>query len=130
VFHSSFVLEKAIKIIPMITNDKVYLGSPDNPKTAAVVCYFTIIGWVISYYSIYARYKTSLAAYHLRQSLLLHIILILIYVLRHWEVQGFKIVSMIIWFFLWLWGFINAVNQKEKPIPVIGEMAQMLFKKL
>ena len=54
--------------------EKPYLGSPDNPKTAAIVCYITFIGWLIAYFLIYRTNKDEFSGFHLRQTLLLHII--------------------------------------------------------
>jgi uncharacterized membrane protein len=110
--------------------EKEYLGSPDNPRTAAVICYFTFIGWLIAYFAIYRNDKDSLAAYHLRQSLLIHIILFLIYLLSFLSSRGFADLMYACWFILWVWGFINALNEQKKPIPFIGYIAQSLFKKI
>jgi uncharacterized membrane protein len=111
----------------MQENEEAYLGSPDNPKTAAVVCYITLIGWIIAYFAIYKNNKTALAAYHLRQALLLHILLFVINGLGYWTTNGFIIVFDTLWFILWLWGFISAIYQRRKPIPLIGEFAQSWF---
>ncbi len=107
-------------------DDEIYLGSPDNPKTAAVVCYITFLGWLIAY-ALYRNNKTSFAASHLRQTLLLYIILVLVNGLGYWANREFVIVADIIWFVLWLWGFFYAVNEREKPIPIVGNMASVLF---
>ena len=44
----------------------------DNGKTAAIISYITIVGWLISFFAL-NKPKTSLATYHLRQTLLLFI---------------------------------------------------------
>jgi len=106
-----------------------YLGAPENPRTAAAVCYITIIGWFIAF-ALYRGNKTSLAAFHLRQSLLLYIVLIVANVAGIWATTGFVKVADAIWFLLWLWGFIDAVYEREKPVPLIGDMAQNIFGKL
>lgn len=116
--------------MPMATVEKSYLGSPDNPKTAAVICYITIIGWFIAYFALYKNNKTDFAAYHLRQTLLLHILLLVINGFGYWTTIGFIKALDVVWFILWLWGFLNAVNERQKPIPIIGILAEMLFEKL
>jgi len=114
----------------MDTIGKSYLGSPDNPKTAAIVCYITLIGWFIAYYALYRNNRTSLAAYHLRQTLLLYILLFVINGFGYWANKEFIDALDIIWLVLWVWGFCNAVYEREKPIPIIGALAETLFEKL
>jgi uncharacterized membrane protein len=41
---------------------------------------------------------------------------------------GINWIIRIIFIILWLIGFIGAVNGEKKPIPIIGEKAQTLFK--
>jgi len=119
------------------------LVNTDNGKTVGIVSYLTIIGWLIAYFGMHQSNKTSFGSYQLRQTLLLHIVSIAI-----WIVLSFVISAMFfsagtygIWylfvliewgvriglFVLWLLGFIGAVNAQEKPIPVIGPMAQKMF---
>lgn len=111
-----------------MNNNKVYLGSPENANTAAVVCYFTFIGWLIAYFAIYKNEKTSLASFHLRQTLLLYILLFAVNIPGYWMPQGLIALLDITWFLLWLWGFFNAINDHEYPLPLIGKWAQKLFK--
>ncbi len=116
--------------MPGTTDKEVYLGSPDNPKTAAVVCYITLIGWLIAYFALYKNAKTSLAAYHLRQTLLLYIFLFAVNSLIYVATKAFIISLDFIWFILWLMGFFNAIYERQKPMPIIGKWSQKLFKKL
>ena len=114
----------------MSTAGNTYLGSPENPNTAAVVSYITFIGWLFAYFAIYKKNKTPLAAFHLRQSLLLYLFLVLINLLFYWATDGFVKIMDIVWFILWLWGFIDSVNERKVPVPLIGGLAQILFKSL
>ena len=50
------------------------LVNEDSGKTAGIVSYFWIIGWLIAYFGMHQNNKTSLGSYQLRQTLLLHII--------------------------------------------------------
>ena len=116
----------------MTTRNEPYLGSPDNPRTAAFVCYITFIGWLIAYFALYRNNKTPLVAYHLRQTLLLHIISLAFQMFAAYtntfSLAG--VVNIVIGLFIfcmWLVGLIGAVNGKEKPMPIIGEPAQRLF---
>ncbi len=106
----------------------------DNGKTTAIVCYITIIGWLIAYFAMHQSNKTSLGSYHLRQTLLLIICGIAYWILTFiitMTVPLLGLVFLIGWlgfFVLWLMGLIAAINGEEKPMPLIGQKAQELFK--
>jgi uncharacterized membrane protein len=105
----------------------------DSGKTAAIVSYITIIGWLISYFALYKDSKTQLASYHLRQTLLLYIIGIgwsFISSALFFSMPGIYFITMLVnigLFVLWLLGLISAVNGQTKPMPLIGEPAQRVF---
>lgn len=112
------------------TGGPITTGDPG--KTAAIVAYITIIGWLVSYFALYNDNKTPLARFHMRQSLLIHIVHIGIAILQSviWLGGGFYyILSLVSLGFLVLLiiGLINAVNEQTKPLPVIGEPAQRMF---
>ena len=103
-----------------------------NAKTTAIVSYLTLIGWLISYFALYKDKKSSLGGYHLRQSLVLMIIMIALWIVRIplLFIPGGVWISLLLnlgLFVLWLLGFIAALNGQEKPIPLIGPMAQSMF---
>ena|ERR1700749_1679043 len=116
----------------------------DTGKTAGIVSYFTIIGWLIAYFGMHQNNKTSIGSYQLRQTLLLHIVSMGIWIILS-VVMSALLYSMGVWamwwllvliewviriglFVLWLVGLLGAINGEEKPIPVIGPMAQNMFK--
>jgi len=111
----------------------------NNGKIAAIVSYFWIIGWLISYFALHKDNKTELGSYQLRQTLLFAIIatgiswslgavvtvligltnvFALIYLIQLINL-GFLV--------LWVIGLIGAIKGEKKPIPFIGEWAQRLF---
>lgn len=110
-------------------------ASGTDAKTVAIVSYMTWIGWIVAFV-MHGNNKTQLGAYHLRQSLLLHIA-----VIATWILQLILVfIPFIGWMFLWvswllfvgllvLWilGLIAAINGEEKPIPVLGKWAQQMF---
>ena len=116
----------------------------DNGKTTAIVAYLSIIGWLVAYFAMYKDNKTKLGGYHLRQTLLLHIIFIGLGVIRSIFVAMFfspfgGLWVMISWvmiliniglFVLWLIGLLAAINEQEKPIPIFGEMSLKMFPNL
>ena len=111
------------------------LSSTDDGKLASIVSYFTIVGWLIAYFAFYQNNKTTLASYQLRQTLLFHIISMIVS-----YASGAILFSpdvsfglTILWFLrvalfvLWIIGLLGAINGDRKPIPLIGERAQSLF---
>jgi len=113
--------------------------STDNGKTAGIVSYFFIIGWLIAYFAMYKDNKTAQASYQLRQTLLFHIASMIIYYAAGaifaaiFFSGGGTIGYSLFWvirlglLILWVIGFIGAINGESKPIPLIGERAQTMF---
>lgn len=104
-----------------------------NNKTIAIVSYITIIGWAIAYFSYKdANPKSSLVRYHLSQSLGLAIINIL-FAIAFFIIAGiipalsFLSIVALVFVILWVIGIINANNEQEKPLPVIGKMFENKF---
>jgi uncharacterized membrane protein len=108
-------------------------ASESEGKTAGIISYFTIIGWLIAYFAMHKDKKTGIGSYQLRQTLLLHII----YFILGWGVNFIVggIIALVYLtyliqlglFVLWLIGLIGAINGEKKPIPLIGEKAQTTF---
>ncbi|RZL30028.1 MAG: hypothetical protein EOP00_37005 [Pedobacter sp.] len=111
----------------------------EDGKTAAIISYFSIIGWLIAYFAMHKDNRTALGSYHLRQTLLFAIVSIIL----SWGlgfVLGILIVATgivalaylmyIIYiglFIVWIIGLIGAINGESKPMPIIGEKAQTMF---
>jgi uncharacterized membrane protein len=111
------------------------VGAADNSKTVALLSYITIIGWIIAFV-MNSSQKSSLGAYHLRQTIFLYIIALCLYILQifllfipflGWIISFLLIFGGIGIFVLWIIGLIAAVNGEAKPIPLIGNKAQQLF---
>ena len=100
-----------------------------DKKTLSIISYITIIGWVIAYLQ-YNKLenKDSLTKFHLKQSLGIAIIGILLSV-------ALTIIGMVVptlasilslanlaVVVLWVLGIINASNEQEIPVPVVGAM--------
>ena len=108
----------------------------DNGKTTAIVSYLSLIGWLIAYFALHVPNKTSLGSYHLRQTLLLMICAVgfqLIAIIITFIMPFFALILWVAWIgflVLWIIGLISAINGEEKPMPIIGEKAQELFRNL
>jgi uncharacterized membrane protein len=110
-----------------------------NGKTAAIISYFTIFGWIIAYFGFHQGRKTGFGSYQLRQTLLFHISYIVIryglsFILGPlWVSESvlslFYLLRLVEFVFviMWIIGFIGAINGERKPIPLIGEQAQRTF---
>ncbi|WP_293310685.1 DUF4870 domain-containing protein [Pedobacter sp. UBA5917] len=111
----------------------------DNGKNAAIVSYFWFIGWIIAYFAMYKDNKTELSRYHLKQTLLFH----LVSTVLSWGLSLFLIpvifatgfggsyyilrVIQVVLFVFWIIGLIAAIQGQKKPIPLIGDRAQTMF---
>ncbi|MBL7701479.1 MAG: hypothetical protein JNM14_04475 [Ferruginibacter sp.] len=108
----------------------------DNGKTTAIVSYITIIGWLIAYFAMHQNNKTSLGSYHLRQTLLLFICAIVYQIVITVITMAVPAIGLIlslvglVFLVLWIMGLISAINGQEKPMPLIGEKAQEIFKNI
>jgi uncharacterized membrane protein len=101
----------------------------DN-KTLSIVSYITIFGWLISF--IVGKEKANgLLRYHLKQSLGLIIFSIILSVILRilisvTQMGVFNILGVLP-LILIIIGAINAANEVEKPLPLIGKMVEDKF---
>ena len=115
------------------------LGIKDTGKTAGIIGYFTIVGWLFAYFAFHRNKKTDLGSYQLRQTLLLHIVFMIVifglpFILGAiWTSDGVFSLSYFLrllefaFFVLWILGLIGAINGEKKSIPIVGGPAQVLF---
>ena len=104
-------------------------------KTISIISYFSLIGWIIAYV-LFSSNKSKLAAFHIRQSLGLMIVAVCLYVVMFiflfipvlgWIISILIYISLIGVFVLWVIGLVAAINGQEKPVPILGPMAQNLL---
>lgn len=107
-------------------------------KAAAVISYITPLGWIIGYL-IHVNKRAALSAWHLRQSLFLHLTSMLIYVLQvavlqlayiGWLLGMLLLFAGVAWLIFWAIGIIFAFSGEMRSIPVLGPFAQRVFKGL
>lgn len=102
-----------------------------NNKTLSIVSYITLIGWLIAYFS-GKENANSLLKYHLKQSLGLFLVSIIIniaVIVIAYAIPALYFLSYIgyvIWALVII-GVINATNEVEKPLPLIGKMFENKF---
>lgn len=91
-----------------------------DKKTTGIVCWLTLIGWLIAFL---AGDKEN-SKFQLNQSLNLLIVSTIISILQS-AISGL-VVSIILWlisvvvFVFWIIGFVRAIKEEETPLPIIG----------
>ena len=92
-------------------------------KTKAIVAHIFFVGWIISYV-INMNNKDDITNFYLRQTLLLHVVLII-----GWIPVFGNILALIALVFLII-SLISALNNEKKEIPFIGNYFQDWLKAL
>jgi uncharacterized membrane protein len=98
------------------------MNTTTEDKTVAIVSYITFIGWIIALV-LNSNQKTKLGAFHLRQTLGLYITGMIL-----WWIPVVGWILNIVVFIFWLIGLINATQGEVKPVPIVGDFYQELFK--
>lgn len=104
-----------------------------NKKTASIVSYITIIGWLISYFSTKDQQRDSLVKFHLKQSFGLAIVTIFFNIVTTIIAIVIPAIATIlslvglVFFILMIIGIINANKEQETPLPVIGKLFTSKF---
>lgn len=96
----------------------------EEGKTMAIIAYVTIIGLLIAFIMNNDK-KNEFAKFHIGQSVRIAILGIANYVISMFLPSGLGIISTIISFAVlvfWILGIVNAINLKDKPLPVIGTL--------
>jgi uncharacterized membrane protein len=100
-----------------------------NKKTLSIISYITIIGWIIAYVN-YNKLtvKDSLTRFHLKQGLgiailgiVIGIALSIIAVIVPTLASILSLVNLGV-LVLWILGIINANNEQEIPVPIVGKL--------
>jgi uncharacterized membrane protein len=105
-----------------------------NAKTMAIVAYITLIGWIIALVTYNGdAQKPSLTRFHLRQAFGLIVTGFALYILLMMMIfimPMLALLSFVIWIVLLVFlimGIINAANEQEKPLPLVGEFFDKTF---
>lgn len=100
-----------------------------DKKTLSIISYITIVGWIIAYLQ-YNKLenKDSLTKFHLKQSLGIAILGIFLFIVL--TIVGMVVPTIasilslanLAILVLWILGIINANNEQETPVPVVGKI--------
>lgn len=103
-------------------------NSNNQAKTIAIVSYITIIGWVIALV-MHQSNKSSLGRFHLRQMLGLIALALVnnLIIMRVGALYWLGVIISLGLLVLWIIGLISAINEEEKPLPVLGAQFQQWF---
>lgn len=103
-----------------------------DKKTLAIISYISIIGWLIAYFQYKDKEKDPFVTYHLKQSLGIAIVSIILAVALNiiaGMVPALAVLSIVqlVILVLWIVGIVNAANEKMKPVPLVGAMFEDKF---
>lgn len=99
-------------------------------KNTAIVAYLTIIGAVIAIF-MNQDSKSPFASFHIRQALGLFISFFLLgYLVGYLDSWSASSAFYLFYFILWIYGFVGALNDQQKEVPVLGKYFQQWFNSL
>lgn len=103
----------------------------DEGKNIAVIAYITVIGLIVAFVMNNDK-KLPFAQYHITQSLGLALTGIALGVVGMIPILGWiiSILGTFVLIYMWIMGLLNAINDKEKPIPFLGKHYEKWFAKL
>lgn len=98
-------------------------------KSTAIIAHITVIGLIAAFVMNNDK-KNPFSAYHIRQVLGLCVTGLALGIIGIVPVLGWliSILGSILLLIMWIAGLINAVNGKEKPMPVLGKQYMKWFK--
>ncbi|WP_209400848.1 DUF4870 domain-containing protein [Pseudozobellia sp. WGM2] len=101
----------------------------EEAKRIAVISYITIIGMVIAFVMNNDK-KLGFASYHIRQSIGLCITGFALGIVGIVPIIGWliNIAGIFVLLYMWIMAFMNAVNGKETPAPILGKKYEEWFK--
>jgi len=114
-----------------ITKNTISNNANSDGKNIAIISYITLIGFVVAFVMNNEK-KNAFASYHIKQSLGLGLTGMCLWVIGIIPILGWIISILGTFFiiFLWIMGLINAISEKEKPVPVLGKTYEQWFKSL
>jgi uncharacterized membrane protein len=100
----------------------------DKGKNTAIISYITFVGGLIALF-MNAEEKNQFASFHIRQAIGLHLLQISVFII----ISGFNNLIFIfpfwiLFFVLWFYAFLGAVQGRRVLIPLVGNYFQNWFK--
>ena len=100
-----------------------------NGKTTAIVSYITIVGCLIAI-TMNLEPKNSFARFHIRQAFGIHLLFHAMAIVATFSGIAVASISTILYMFymaMWIFGFVQVLNEKEKELPLLGAYFQKWF---
>lgn len=103
----------------------------EESKKIAIISYITIIGLVIAFVMNNEK-KLPFASYNIRQSLGLAVTGLALGLIGLIPILGWviNIIGFFVLLYMWIMGLMNAINEKEKPVPFFGKKYEAWFKNI
>lgn len=100
-------------------------------KNIAIISYITLIGLIIAFVMNNDK-KAAFPTYHIKQSLGLAVTGLALGIIGMVPILGWIVsfLGSLGLLYLWIMGLLNAINQKEKPVPWLGKKYEEWFKNL
>ncbi len=96
-------------------------------RTTAIVAYLTIVGCLIAI-TMNLEPKNPFARFHIRQAFGIHLFFhALAIALTYLQITYVSLLLYLLYLLLWGFGFLNAINGKTNPLPVLGNHFQKWF---
>ncbi|SDQ78412.1 hypothetical protein [Flagellimonas zhangzhouensis] len=96
-------------------------------KSAAIVAYITIIGCLIAI-TMNMEPKNAFARFHIRQAFGIHVLFHALAILLTYSGMVYLSIPIYIFYLvIWVFGFLQALNEKTKPLPFLGVYFQKWF---
>ena len=97
-------------------------------KNMATIAYITIIGLIIAFVQ-NSEKKNAFVYFHLRQSLGLFVTGLALGIIGMIPILGWiiNILGIFVLIYMWIVGLINAINGKEKTVPLLGDKYEEWF---
>jgi len=105
------------------------MSTTSDGKTTAIISYIALIGLIIAVI-MNSSNKNSFASYHIRNTIGLNLTWIVAVGLNKF-LPGFIMWPLFVaLFILWIIGFIGAIQEEEKEIPIVGTFFQDWFRSI
>ena len=91
-----------------------------DAKTTGIISYLSIVGWLIAY----STGDKEGARFHLNQSLILNAGWLLVSILSRFPrpIRYISWIAEMVLAILWIIGFIAAIKNEERKVPLLGEI--------
>lgn len=113
------------------TNQNQQISIAHEGKNMAIIAYITIIGLIIAFVMNNDK-KNSFASYHIKQSLGMALTGLSLGIIGLIPILGWliNILGIFILLYMWVMGLMNAINEKESPVPILGKKYVEWFKNI